>query len=542
MIHPSQLLRWLYLGRLTLAGGLFGGALLVWRSTEPLTTLLVTLGLLLSLGVTLWSLWYTEMLQRRPGPNFLYGQSVFDTLLVTLAVHVTTTGAGENDFAPLYILVISAGALLLPLPGGMLIGALAIILYFADLVWLHPDTVTVGVFFQIGVFAAVALVTGYLGDRLRQTGTALGVVESELRQLRVETSDILGAIDAGVVTVDAAGRLAYLNSAAAALLGVSSRLYLGRPALEDLDRRAPGLGAALRRTLEKRATVPWVEARSDAAGGERILGVRTTVIERDGAPWATAVLQDVTHSRKLEELNRRAERLEAVAALSASLAHEIKNPLASIRSAVEQLARSRLSEPDREVLEALVVRESDRLSRLLSEFIEFSRVELRRRSAVDLGKVAAEAIALVEQHPDGDGVRIDFDAPSGATTVEGDEDLLHRAVFNLVLNGVQHAGPGGVVGVRVGRVGAGGPPAGVEIDGAACVAVHDTGPGVTPEIMDRIFDPFVSTRRGGTGLGLALVHRAVQAHGGAIIVENALGTGASFVVYLPALEEVAAAS
>ena len=532
---PSQpLLRWLYLGRLILSGGLFGGALLVWRTTSPQTTLLATLGLLLSLVFSLGSFWYTEVLQLRPGRNFFYAQSIFDTLLVTVAVHITMAPGGGSDFAPLYILVIAAGALLLPLPGGMLIGALASILYFADIVWTNPDTSdTGGAFLQIGLFAAVALLTGYLGDRLRQTGTALGAAESELRQLRLETSDILDAIDAGVVTADGAGRLVYVNRAAEMLLGIRSRDWAGRPVIEELEQRAPGLGASMERAVNDRKPVYWLETQS-AAQQDRVLGLRTTVLERDGTPWVTAVVQDVTANKKIEELHRRADRLQAVAALSASLAHEIKNPLASIRSAVEQLAAARLGETDRRLLEELVIRESDRLSRLLSEFIEYSRVEVRRTSVVDLGRVAADAIALVSQHPDtADDVTIAFE-PADGVLVDGDEDLLHRAVFNLVLNAVQHAGVKGSVSVEVTRVGAAELPYGVRLDSPVCLAVRDTGPGIHPETVAQLFDPFFSTRKGGTGLGLALVHRAVEAHHGSIIVEPGLGKGASFAVYLPA--------
>ncbi|HEX7052162.1 MAG TPA: ATP-binding protein [Longimicrobiales bacterium] len=539
MIHPLRLLRWLYLGRLTLAAGIFGGALLVWPRTTPEVTLVATLVMLLSLAMSLGSAWYTHVRRREAGSNFLYAQVVFDALLVTAIVHLT--GGAESDFAPLYILVIAAGALLLPLPGGVLAGGLASIFYFTDIVWLHAVAPPATVFVQIGLFAVMALATGVLGDRLRQTGTALGAVESELRQLRLDTSDILGAIDTGVVTVDGAGRFAYLNQAAESLLGLGKE-WLGRPGLEELDRRLPGLGGLVRRTLATRVAVRWYETRLAAAGREeRMIGVRTTVLERGGeeAPWATAVFQDITDGKRVEELNRRTARLQAVAELAASLAHEIKNPLASIRSAVEQLTSGHLAEDDRVLLEALARTESNRLSRLLSDFIDFSRVRLRERTRIDLGRLAADAIGLVRQHPDGaNGTRIDFLPPAEPLPVDGDGDLLHRAVFNLVLNGVQHAGPGGVVRVDVRRVSGVEVPLGVPFAAPVRVAVSDSGPGIPDEDVPRIFDPFFTTRAGGTGLGLALVHRAVEAHNGAIFVDAGRGRGARFTIYLPAQGEI----
>ncbi|MBI4408781.1 MAG: PAS domain-containing protein [Gemmatimonadetes bacterium] len=535
MVPSPRLLRWLYLGRLTLAAGIFGGAVLVWPLTSPQTTLLATLVLLLSIGVTLVSVWHTQLLGRTPGRNFLYAQVLFDTLLVTSVVHLT--GGADSDFAPLYIPVIAAGALLLPLPGGVLIGGLCSILYFADIVWLHTAVPPGSVFIQIALFAVLALVTGYLGDRVRQAGTALGAVESELRQLRLDTSDVLATIDTGVVTVDAVGRLVYVNAAAESLLSLRQREWLGRPVLEELDRRAAGLGTIIRRTGALRAPARRHEVVATTAEGQRILGARTTLLEREGDPWVTAVFQDITDGRRVEELNRRAERLEAVAELSASLAHEIKNPLASIRSAVEQLSGRRLSGEDKGVLQRLVVAESDRLSRLLSEFIEFSRVEMKRRAEVDLGAVAGHAIALVRQHPDGGaGARIEFEPPAEPLVIEGDEDLLHRAIFNLVLNAVQHAG-GGAVRVELGAVEERQLPAGVELAAPVRIAVSDSGPGIRAEDVPRIFDPFFTRREGGTGLGLALVHRAVEAHRGAIFVDGAPGQGAQFTMYLPARAE-----
>lgn len=534
MVHPLLLLRWLYLGRLTLAAGIFGGALLAWPQLDPAATRLAALVLVIPLAVTLASAWHTHLRRAEPGQNFLYGQIIFDTLLVTAVVHLT--GGSQSDFATLYILVIAAGGLLLPLPGGVLIGGLASMLYFADIVWGQAGSPPWTVLTQIAVFALVALATGLLGDRLRLAGKALGAAESELLRLRLETDEILGALDTGVFTVDDEGRLVYLNPAAAHLLGLPAAAWLERPVAEELERLAKGLGALVRRTIEAQTPVHWYETRvGGAAPGGRALGVRTTVLDRPGgAAWVTAVVQDITDGKRIEDLNRRAARLQAVAELAASLAHEIRNPLASIRSAVEQLTGGGLVEADAGVLQRLVVNESDRLSRLLGEFIEFSRVRLRQWSPVDLGVVAGQAIELAACHPDGDpSVRITYSPPAAPLLVEGDEDLLHRTLFNLVLNAAQHAGAGGEVRVGLGPVPEVELPVGVQVVAPVRVIVSDSGGGVPAEDLPRVFDPFFTTRQGGTGLGLALVYRAVEAHSGAVLLDRAPDAGARFTVYLP---------
>ncbi|HEX9109408.1 MAG TPA: ATP-binding protein, partial [Longimicrobiales bacterium] len=520
--------------RLTVVAGVFAGALLAWPRITPDTSLIVTLVLLVSVAWTVGALWYTYILGREPGRGFLYAQVVFDALMVTAIVHVT--GGAHSDFPPLYILVIASGALLLPMPGGALIGALASVLYVADVLLLQPQAAPHAALLQIGLFVAMALVTGALGDRLRRTGTALGVAESELHQLRLDLGEILQGIDSGIVTVDGRGRLVYLNGAGERMLGLTEREWRGLPVVEELDRRAPGLGRLITVTLSTGVPRERFEIRLPMVRGGGTMGARTTVLERKDAPWVTAVFQDITQSKRVEELKRRTERLEAVAQLGASLAHEIKNPLASIRSATEQLSGGKVTaEEDRDLLRALVLNESDRLSRLLSDFMEFSRVEVRRRERVDLAGLAMNAVGLVGQHPDARGRSIELEPPQGGVTVEGDADLLHRAVFNLVLNAVQHAGEGGMVRVVVGVVPDGQLPVGVRLSPAVRLAVADTGPGIAPADLPRLFDPFFSTRKGGTGLGLALVQRAVEAHSGAIVVEpgSAGGTGASFEVYLP---------
>jgi two-component system sensor histidine kinase PilS (NtrC family) len=543
MGQTLRMLRWLYAGRLTVAAGIFVGALYAWADATAGTTMVATLVLVSSLAVTFASVWYTEILQRRPGSGFLYGQVVFDALLVTAIAHITTTANAPSEFSPLYILVIAAGALLLPLPGGMLIGTLAAALYIGDMMWLQPlfdpaDSLVqqMSLMVQIGLFVLMAAVTAVLGDRLRRAGTQIGAMETELQQLRLDTHDILATLDTGLVTVDGAGRLVLMNAAAQALLGVDERIWRGKRVVDELNRVAPGLGEAVRQTADTRVPIRRHEIRRWSAQGERFLGMRTTVLERAGQqPWVTAVMQDITESKEIDDLIRRAERLQAVAELGASLAHEIKNPLASIRSAVEQLAADRIGDSDRTVLRRLVLTESDRLSRLLTDFMEFSRVELRRWNRVDLRRIVEEAVGLAERHPDtAKGASIEYQPPSDPVEVEGDQDLLHRAVFNLVLNAVQHAGDRGRVRVEIGVVDQPELPASVAVDSPVRVTVRDSGPGIPQEDIPRLFDPFFTTRRGGNGLGLAMVHRAVEAHRGAILVDGGGGQGATFTVYLPA--------
>jgi signal transduction histidine kinase len=241
----------------------------------------------------------------------------------------------------------------------------------------------------------------------------------------------------------------------------------------------------------------------------------------------------------IERLHTRAERLEAVAELSASLAHEIKNPLASIRSAAELLAKVPGADDDTRTLTTLVKRESDRLSRLLSEFLDFARTGVTSVRKVDLVEIAHHAAALVSAHPDKpENVTIRELFPSTPLVVVGDDDLLHRAIFNLLLNAVQASPPAGEVRLEAAELAYHQLPAQAErfTRGAMMVQITDQGKGIADSIKERLFEPFVTTKAGGTGLGLSIVHRAVEAHHGFILVgRDSKGAGTRFTVILPKL-------
>jgi two-component system sensor histidine kinase PilS (NtrC family) len=263
------------------------------------------------------------------------------------------------------------------------------------------------------------------------------------------------------------------------------------------------------------------------------LSTTTFQREQETAPAVTAIFTDISDAQYLQELHLRAERLEAVAALSASLAHEIRNPLASIRSAVEQLARSRRDDPDERILGELVLRESDRLSRLLGEFLDFSRVRASHFRAVNLLSAVSDAARLVREHPDyGPGVELVI--RGDPILVQADEDLIHRIVWNLMLNAVQALRGQGRVEVALDVPPVSELPPGAEFEQPVRLRVSDNGPGIDPDLRERLFQPFVSGRPGGSGLGLAIVHRAVESHRGLVLLDSTPGEGTTFTILLHA--------
>lgn len=542
LLDARRIVRWEYLGRLAVVAAVFLAALVGWRDAPRESTLVVSVLVVAALVFTVASAAWSEIYKRPLGAAFRNIQVAFDLVLVTAVVHVT--GGADSQFAALYIPVIVSAALLLSLLGGVLAASLACALYLGDVILAHRAALDVGVWLQFAVFAAVALSSGYIAARLREAGAGNEQLAVELVKVRLQAEDILRNIRSGIVTVDGDGVLLFANPAASALLGLDLQAELGRPVLQRVGEVAPALAEALRRAVRDGARTARSEGLVHRNGRQVPIGLATTTTTVEGngskvgaAPGlltATAIFQDISDQKRLDMLHMRTQRLEAVAELSASLAHEIKNPLASIRSAVEQIGRSPRATPDERTLADLIVRESDRLSRLLTEFLDFARVRVSRLQELELGRVVQGAVSLASAHPERpEGVTVECRLPSQPVVVEGDEDLLHRAFFNLVLNAIQASPPGGVVRVEAAEVAAEGLPAGVMLEGGGgMVKVADCGPGIPPEARHRLFDPFFTTKPGGSGLGLAIVHRAIESHRGFVFVDSD-AAGTRMTVLLP---------
>ncbi|MGQ0704303.1 MAG: two-component system sensor histidine kinase NtrB [Gemmatimonadales bacterium] len=530
-LEQRNFLRWVYLGRVMLA------AILLWRMLvvpEPgEAERYGKLVAVLAIAVAGYGIYVSFIRRIRAGLLFLVCHAATDLLLVTVLVHFG--GTPQTGWAALYVPVIAVYALLMPVRLGALTAALGAGFFLVDAFLWQEVPGGSWVWGQVAVFTLVSLLVAYLGQRLRAASAEHSELEIELRRVRLEADEILRSIRSGVITVDGQGRLAFINLAAEHLLGLSGAQWLGLPILEELGRRSRELLEAVTTGIRKGRRIVRGEGTAERADSHRVpIGLSTTTFVRssEALPSVTAIFTDISDLQEMQALHLRAERLEAVAALSASLAHEIRNPLASIRSSVEQLARTVRDDPDDRVLGDLIVREADRLSRLLGEFLDFSRVRASHFVAVDLAAVMRGAAQLVREHPDtGPGVEI---AVRGeAVDVEADEDLLHRVGTNLILNAAQAMNGAGRIEVIVDQpdprsLGAGG----ADIERPVRLRIRDNGPGIDPELMPRLFEPFVSGRPGGSGLGLAIVQRAVAAHRGLVTVESAPGVGTTFTILL----------
>ncbi len=375
----------------------------------------------------------------------------------------------------------------------------------------------------VGLHSLAFLFTALLSRRLTvqiQTG------RRELHDLGELYQGIVDNVSSGLLTVNHEGEITSFNAEAARITGYSAREVMGEPLAELF----PTL-AELFPSLPPKGEGTRLQVRFRGRNGQDAhLGMSISALRESGGEEVGAILvfQDLTQIVEMEERLRRSERLSAVGQLAAGMAHEIRNPLASLSGAIELLLADLPSDGGSDArLTQIVQRETERLKRLVSDFLRYARPGEGRIERVPLNDLMDEIRQLLcaGEHAE---VRLDLEIPDDLCA-RGDPDQLRQVFWNLVLNAVQSEPEDGRVLVR----------ASVSDDmdsegmGSVLVEVIDRGSGIPAEILERVFEPFFTTRAKGTGLGLATVHRVVEAHGGELAVSSKPGEGTSIRVFLP---------
>jgi two-component system, NtrC family, sensor histidine kinase PilS len=458
-----------------------------------------------------------------------------DLIITTVLVHAT--GGAQSGYTFFYPLAI-VGAATVRYGRGALITALAsaVLLVGVSLGgWLRLlpsppglapwDTPGLQVLrrltLDLGACAAIGVLATLLGRQLEQSGARLELSREFAADLAALYEHVVRCLSSGLLTTDKAGQLMTVNEAAAEILGVDPLAVVGKPALDVL----PGLAAVLA-GLEERDVVRRGEIRAWRPDGTALaLGVSISpLLDGRGAPLGRIVnFQDLTELRRMEQQMRRGERLAVVGGIAAGLAHEIRNPLASISGSIELLRASPLNPDDRRLMD-IVLREVDRLNALCTDLLDYARPRERLVLRVDVAALVDETLRVFAADRTLPGVTAKVTgAPAAAgVEVEADPAQLRQVLWNLLRNAAEAMPEGGEVGVSV------------TVDGGGVeLSVSDSGQGIAPEDQERIFEPFYTTKERGSGLGLATVHRIVHEHGGQVSIQSAPGKGTRVTVRLP---------
>jgi two-component system sensor histidine kinase PilS (NtrC family) len=526
-----------------LAATLLLGSATIARLRAPQTAGPDALFLLLALSFALAAI-YAVLIPLAPRHRWLLVvQTGADAVIVAMAVLMT--GGVDSLLVPLYVLPVVAAAVVHDRRGGLLVAALNTLSYGAilalqyDIVhmthsarlgWLLdraqaplPDALFTLALNGVGL-ACVAWLTGYLAERLRHTDERLRQASTQIADLQAFNQCVIDSLTGGLATAGADGRVLTFNVAAGQITGLAAADVRGRPVQDVLQLPAslveefPRIGTA---GTGIRLEIPY----TTRSGRQVDLGLTAAPLTgADGTAGFLFTFQDITERRRRERETQTERRLAAIGEMAAGIAHEIRNPLASMAGSIQVLRQDLELSAEQALLMDIVLRESQRLNATITNFLTYARPQRHASKPVDLAAVLRDAAALLRNS--GDCVRdhqVTVHVPDTPCLVGADDAQLRQVVWNLAVNGLKAMPEGGPLNLRLHR-----------LDETWVVVVEDGGVGMAPSVLEHVCEPFRSGFSGGTGLGLSIVHRIVTDLGGSIAFESAPGCGTAVRVSLPA--------
>ncbi len=476
-----------------------------------------------------------------------YLQIFSDIVVITAILHIT--GDLESNYFSLYLVTIMLASVLFPRGRAFLVaavsfvcmGAMVEIAYlptiYPDLVskfpalqffvsssLLQPDLRTLQV--KIGAslfgFFAVAYLSNYLAENLHKAGRELRDKDGQVASLQAKNENIIQSMREGLLSVDLDGTITELNPAGAEILGRQIG-ELGGGLIHTIFR-------GLAEEIPSHTEPAFPQARQEITylhpqRGQRVLGISSSplVVPPVGMVGYVYNFQDLTEEKRREAEYRAKDRMATLGRMAASIAHEIRNPLASIAGSVKLLRSISQLDDDQAKLITIVSRESERLNKLVSDFLQYSREQRFEFQRVDVITLLEETLLMVEHHPlFSPKIHIERKFPRRAVTMMADADKLRQVFWNICDNSLKAMPNGGTLTAQAEEMGK-----------RVRVVLADTGTGFSARQLEKVFEPFQSSFNAGTGLGLAMVYQIIRGHQGTVQLHSQPGSGAQFVIDLP---------
>jgi two-component system sensor histidine kinase PilS (NtrC family) len=534
-IHSlSQKLWWLILGRLVTSLFLFVARAWVEGNTRQAWLKLLPALLFVS-GLT-----FLYALAHRFSRTLLFQtrfQFVVDIILVTWLVW--NSDVIHSPYVALYIVIIAASSLFLGPRDAMVtsiacavaftVSALVVATGFGRETERLLDGSLGQTLQSIGLFDVAFLIVGLLSAKLaeRQSRSDVRLIAAtqSLANLRALHERIVESIRSGLVTTDLDGVIFTFNKAAEEITGYQEQDVRG----QDASIFFGEIQAIIRESLNKTAhteSSPRFEADCLTADGLRLrLGFSVSPLssEKGDTTGTVITFQDLTHIRALEETSRRQDRLAAIGRMAASIAHEIRNPLAAMRGSIQMLRADMAGDSSHVELMEIILRESDRLNRIISDFLSYARPRSIVQTKVDVGALLKQTFTLLRHSAEiHDQHVIEEAVPAEPVLINADSEQLQQVFWNLARNALQAMPTGGTLHAEVQA----------NSKTRLKITFSDSGRGMSPEQVEHLFEPFSSTT-GGTGLGLSIVYQIIRDHGGTINVRSRSGQGTKITIELP---------
>jgi two-component system, NtrC family, sensor histidine kinase PilS len=461
----------------------------------------------------------------------IYVQTTADALIITGIIYIT--GGGSSVFFPLYILAVLQAGVMLEKRGGLMAASVCSICYGLLLnmesLWVIPSlsprlpynsvVMLYKLFLAFLAFYLAGYLTGYLAEEVRKRGKELIQTREDYSRLEAFNRDVIQSMQSGLLTVNLKGRITFLNKAGEKILGIAISQFKDS-LIQELF---PDLKDNFHEGFHSR-----VETAFQRPDGEEIrlgLSISSLKDHQGNKVGQIIIFQDLTHIKEMEESVRRSEMMATIGQLAAGIAHEIRNPLASISGAIQLLKEEKEEGESTQRLMEIILAESGRLNRLITDFLLYAQPPRLNKKKVDIGALVDNTLEVFSRSPQWTkGIKL-TKIMEPNTAISADPQQLEQVLWNLFINAVDAMEGKGVLEVKVHK------------DGkrrTVTLVVSDTGKGISAKDINKIFDPFFTTKEGGSGLGLSIVHKIVEIHGGDIAAESRPHHGTAFTLTLPA--------
>ncbi len=487
------------------------------RKGEPQVDLLFLLGAVFALSLC----WFALVKLNESYVWQSYAQIAVDLLLITWTVN--RTGGVDSYFSSLYFLEILMSSILLERRGAFVTATASSLIHFAhmDLGYFGiiltttkqwPDLPSLQYIITLSVFGfcSVAFLSNFLAESWRRSGAELRKSTGQVAFLQAFSDRIIDSLGSGLITTDRDGRLYLFNRAAQEVTGYTSEEALRMTVWQLFPGMLPSLESQFEISTKRR----------DETSINLRFSVSPVMIDEKNTAGYVWCFDDVTELRELERQMRQKEQMAAIGVMSAGIAHEIRNPLASIAGSFNLLQSDLNLDPDQRQLVEIITRETERLNRTITQFLEYARPTSPKRASVDLSALISETVKLMRNSPE---LKPQHRIETWLRSVEAevDESMMRQVFYNLATNAFKAMPDGGTLTISL-----------EARNGNAQIRFEDTGVGLAEDEVRRLFVPFNSSFRNGTGLGLPIVYQIVSAHNGTIAVKSRKGMGTTFVIDL----------
>jgi two-component system sensor histidine kinase PilS (NtrC family) len=487
--------------------------------------------------------------------RFAFSQIIIDQFFITVLIYFT--GGKESFFPITYTFTIIASSTIFYRRGALFSASLSSFLYGLLLLlqlyrWINPlgqpyiyeaSQIFYSLIIYMATFYIVAFLSSAISEELKKNKRELIQKQVDYNQLEAFNRNIIQSLDSGLLTIDLNGNINFLNRTGEKILNRTEESLKDTSIYHLFPKISEMLEQVKRKTQEFFPDYQRYETLLTNDDRKKVhLGFSISPLTdpEESLIGHTLIFQDITKFREMEEQMKRVDKMAAIGLLAAGMAHEIRNPLASLSGSVQMLKTELNLDDHQQHLMEITLREAERLNALITDFLLFAQPPQTHKILTPIKSVVEETIDLFIHSPSyHDGIRIL--RPNGQEKIRAsiDPDQMKQVFWNLFINAAQSMSNGGKIQVRLGK---GKVPVDTNLTLSSQlkakewikISVADSGNGIALEEKEKIFEPFFTTKENGTGLGLSIVHKIVENHKGSIKVESEVGRGSTFTIFLPA--------